>query len=130
MTAPSPEARASPPRGERRPATLRFHPVRCGRCVSGGCGPRWRMGYPYRASVPCGVAKIKTSAAFSALAQADVARLTPPNALPITRPDPRIRGDARFGGVSRAAKGADCKSAGLRLRRFESYLPHQLINLD
>jgi hypothetical protein len=38
-----------------------------------------------------------------------------------------IRRDARFerGGVSRAAKGADCKSAGLRLRRFESYLPHQ-----
>jgi hypothetical protein len=33
-----------------------------------------------------------------------------------TRPD---------GGVSRVAKGADCKSAGLRLRRFESYLPHQ-----
>src|SRR6516225_5538515 len=31
-----------------------------------------------------------------------------------------------MGGVSRAAKGADCKSAGLRLRRFESYLPHQL----
>jgi hypothetical protein len=30
------------------------------------------------------------------------------------------------GGVSRAAKGADCKSAGLRLRRFESYLPHQI----
>ncbi len=29
------------------------------------------------------------------------------------------------GGVSRVAKGADCKSAGLRLRRFESYLPHQ-----
>src|SRR5580658_564075 len=28
------------------------------------------------------------------------------------------------GGVSRVAKGADCKSAGLRLRRFESYLPH------
>jgi hypothetical protein len=28
--------------------------------------------------------------------------------------------------VSRAAKGADCKSAGLRLRRFESYLPHHL----
>jgi hypothetical protein len=24
------------------------------------------------------------------------------------------------------AKGADCKSAGLRLRRFESYLPHHL----
>src|SRR5258708_36219227 len=34
--------------------------------------------------------------------------------------------DATFesGGVTRAAKGADCKSAGLRLRRFESYLPH------
>ena len=31
---------------------------------------------------------------------------------------------SRDGGVSRAAKGADCKSAGLRLRRFESYLPH------
>ena len=28
------------------------------------------------------------------------------------------------GGVSRVAKGADCKSAGVRLRRFESYLPH------
>src|SRR6185437_13594431 len=41
--------------------------------------------------------------------------VTPWNPLP-TRPD---------GGVSRAAKGADCKSAGLRLRRFESYLPHQ-----
>ncbi len=30
-----------------------------------------------------------------------------------------------FGRVSRVAKGADCKSAGLRLRRFESYLSHQ-----
>src|SRR5215218_6573926 len=29
------------------------------------------------------------------------------------------------GGVSRVAKGADCKSAVLRLRRFESFLPHQ-----
>ena len=29
------------------------------------------------------------------------------------------------GGVSRAAKGADCKSAASWLRRFESYLPHQ-----
>src|SRR5262252_6008885 len=48
---------------------------------------------------------------FSAPAQG--AWLTPPNALPITRQDPRIRADARFGGVSRAAKGADCKSAGL-----------------
>jgi hypothetical protein len=34
------------------------------------------------------------------------------------------------GGVSRAAKGADCKSAGLRLRRFESYLPHQIVIRD
>jgi hypothetical protein len=32
------------------------------------------------------------------------------------------------GGVSRVAKGADCKSAGLRLRRFESYLPHHIEN--
>src|SRR4051812_34601550 len=31
----------------------------------------------------------------------------------------------RFGRVSRVAKGADCKSAVLRLRRFESYLSHQ-----
>src|ERR1700722_6989919 len=31
---------------------------------------------------------------------------------------------ATCGRVSRAAKGADCKSAGLRLRRFESYLSH------
>jgi hypothetical protein len=30
----------------------------------------------------------------------------------------------RSGGVSRVAKGADCKSAALWLRRFESYLPH------
>ena len=30
-----------------------------------------------------------------------------------------------LGGVSRVAKGADCKSAGERLRRFESYLSHQ-----
>ena len=33
---------------------------------------------------------------------------------------------ATCGRVSRAAKGADCKSAGLRLRRFESYLSHHL----
>jgi hypothetical protein len=32
--------------------------------------------------------------------------------------------------VSRAAKGADCKSAGLRLRRFESYLSHHLKILE
>ena len=40
-------------------------------------------------------------------------------------PNPlRMFSYARGGGVSRVAKGADCKSAGLRLRRFESYLPH------
>ena len=32
--------------------------------------------------------------------------------------------DGARGGMSRAAKGADCKSAGVRLRRFESYFPH------
>jgi hypothetical protein len=40
-----------------------------------------------------------------------------PNAL-------RVFNYRRSGGVTRAAKGADCKSAGLRLRRFESYLLH------
>ena len=91
---------------------LPLAPVRvlpCGRMRT-----RWAHGISFEAaSVPRDRAKIKTSVAFSALAQADVARLTPPNALPITRLDPRIRPDARFGGVSRAAKGADCKSAGL-----------------
>ena len=29
------------------------------------------------------------------------------------------------GGVSRVAKGADCKSAAVWLRRFESFFPHQ-----
>src|SRR4029078_6821996 len=32
------------------------------------------------------------------------------------------------GGVSRVAKGADCKSAASWLRRFESCLPHQRFN--
>ena len=36
-----------------------------------------------------------------------------------------IKALRRFGRVSRVAKGADCKSAVLRLRRFESYLSHQ-----
>ena len=36
----------------------------------------------------------------------------------------RMRRGLRGGRVSRVAKGADCKSAGLRLRRFESYLSH------
>src|SRR5262245_6719204 len=45
------------------------------------------MGYLQAASVPCGGAKIKTLVAFSTLARADLARLTPPNALPITQRD-------------------------------------------
>jgi hypothetical protein len=31
------------------------------------------------------------------------------------------------GGVSRVAKGADCKSAASWLRRFESFLPHHIV---
>ena len=31
----------------------------------------------------------------------------------------------RFGGLPKRPKGADCKSAGKRLRRFESFAPHQ-----
>src|SRR5262249_15449316 len=45
------------------------------------------MGYLRAASVPCGGAKIKISDAFLAPAQADLARLTPRKALPITRRD-------------------------------------------
>src|SRR5260370_219892 len=64
-----------------------------------------------------------------AVMRGDLARLTPPNSLPINPAcycNEHPRGCVfRRGGVSRAAKGADCKSAGLRLRRFESYLPHQ-----
>src|SRR5262249_47354814 len=45
------------------------------------------MDYLQAASVPCGGAKIKTLVAFSTLARANLARLTPPNALPITRRD-------------------------------------------
>ena len=32
------------------------------------------------------------------------------------------------GGVSRVAKGADCKSAAVWLRRFESFFPHHIEN--
>src|SRR5262245_7053811 len=82
-------------------------------------------------TVPCRGAKIKISRGFLGLAGSDLSRLTarrrlPHNpALPTASKSPR--GDlycVECGGVSRAAKGADCKSAGLRLRRFESYLPH------
>ena len=31
----------------------------------------------------------------------------------------------RFGGLPKRPKGADCKSAGKRLRRFESFAPHR-----
>src|SRR5262245_55196273 len=45
------------------------------------------MDYLQAASVPCGAAKIKILVAFLAPVRADLARLTPPNALPITRRD-------------------------------------------
>src|SRR4026208_486283 len=38
----------------------------------------------------------------------------------------RIRGSFFPGGVPKRPTGADCKSAGLRLRRFESFPLHQL----
>jgi hypothetical protein len=46
------------------------------------------------------------------------------SALAIAGPSPGVRD----GGMSRAAKGADCKSAGLCLRRFESYFPHHAVS--
>jgi DNA-binding Lrp family transcriptional regulator len=38
--------------------------------------------------------------------------------------DPRPRIESRPGGVPKRSNGADCKSAGSCLRRFESCLPH------
>ena len=38
----------------------------------------------------------------------------------------RIRGSFFPGGVPKRPTGADCKSAGLRLRRFESFPLHHL----
>ena len=59
-------------------------------------------------------------------AAVDTARRPPHKpGLPTTRYASPQGGAFDGGGVSRVAKGADCKSAGLRLRRFESYLPHQ-----
>jgi hypothetical protein len=52
-------------------------------------------------------------------------RMKGPTATALLPKPLRMFSYARGGGVSRVAKGADCKSAGLRLRRFESYLPHQ-----
>ena len=58
----------------------------------------------------------------------------PPPALAITRANDaltlrgveiRIRGSFFLGGVPKRPTGADCKSAGLRLRRFESFPLHQ-----
>ena len=40
-----------------------------------------------------------------------------------------FRAEGFFGGVSRVAKGGDCKSPGVRLRRFESYFPHHASEL-
>ena len=151
MTAPSPEGRVSPPCASRRRSGLRVQPPLRGWRVSGGRGTRWRMSIlgarQSRAASPIsreqaivirragglsvdggGREQDLRSAVVSVPAGADRPRLTPRNPLPITRRIQRtcIRGDATFGGggVSRAAKGADCKSAGLRLRRFKSYLPH------
>src|SRR5205823_12602357 len=38
--------------------------------------------------------------------------------------------NAHDGGMPERPKGADCKSAGLRLRRFESFSLHQLRDRD
>src|SRR3954465_253670 len=47
--------------------------------------------------------------------------------MPLTLPgvETRIRGSFFLGGVPKRPTGADCKSAGLRLRRFESFPLHQ-----
>src|SRR6266436_10006882 len=98
--------------------------MRRGSCVWGECERRWRMDYRF-ASVPCDEANIKISGRLPCHAggfgAVDTTQGAPHN--PARTWHPR---DATFesGGVTRAAKGADCKSAGLRLRRFESYLPH------
>src|SRR5262245_4166719 len=54
-----------------------------------------------------------------------VAKVTP---IPLTLGGvaTRIRGSIFPGGVPKRPTGADCKSAGLRLRRFESFPLHQL----
>ena len=57
-------------------------------------------------------------------------RMKGPTATALLPKPLRMFSYARGGGVSRVAKGADCKSAGLRLRRFESYLPHQSSSFD
>src|SRR6266478_6193513 len=100
--------------------------MRRGSCVWGECERRWRMDYRF-ASVPCDEANIKISGRLPCHAggfgAVDTTQGAPHN--PARTWHPR---DATFesGGVTRAAKGADCKSAGLRLRRFESYLPHHI----
>jgi hypothetical protein len=53
-------------------------------------------------------------------------RMRGPTTTPLLPNPLRMFSYARGGGVSRVAKGADCKSAGLCLRRFESYLPHHV----
>src|SRR5262245_11484947 len=92
-----------------------------------------RMRVSSSATVPCRGAKIKISRGFLGPARSDLPRLTALRPLPHNPALPTASksspGDlycVERGGVSRAAKGADCKSAGLRLRRFESYLPHHL----
>ena len=38
--------------------------------------------------------------------------------------------DALFGEIPEWSKGADCKSVGLRLRRFKSFSPHSLLVVE
>src|SRR6476469_8346647 len=46
------------------------------------------------------------------------------SSMPFASPDRATGRMLLSGGVSRVAKGADCKSAVLSLRRFESFFPH------
>src|SRR5262249_49148507 len=77
------------------------------------------------AKVPCEEANIKISTPLrcdgGGFGAVDTTQGAPHNPARIRHPRDAT---SESGGVTRAAKGADCKSAGLRLRRFESYLPH------
>src|SRR6187455_1850556 len=154
MTAPSPARASAPRSGRLRSGLRFQPVLRGGRArggwVVGGRGPRSRMEGPaVDATLPCRRCKIKPVGCLawhrprsrrlrrkpawprshgrtggSRSRVVDTALGAPHNPALLT--GTRVREDATFdgGGVSRVAKGADCKSAGLRLRRFESYLPH------
>ena len=102
---------------------MRLQGVRRFSCVWGEC-ERWRMNYRF-AGVAGDDANIKISGRLrfhtGGFGAVDTTQDAPHN--PARTWHPRDA-TSESGGVSRAAKGADCKSAGLRLRRFESYLPH------